>query len=256
MAVTSLEFLRSEINGVEYFTVVATGASFMSQRGIARACGVSEGSIRKLLDVLRVKKVSRSLEPFAGKALDLRTKISKNGGKINAWPSDFCAAVIQHYAFEGREKAQDVLSATANIGLTSYIQSQTGWLPERYTSAPESHRSIDRILDEAAPWEIFFDPKFCRPFFGWFGGSGYWKFVYSWMTAEEKAKINQLNPPQNGIRRHKIHQFLPEEIRDRLAPHVVRLDTFMGLSRGSKDNFRALCNEFYGDGWQMEMDLT
>ena len=257
MAVTSLEFLKSEINGVEFFTIVSTGESAVSVRGLSKMSGVPNQTISRWFSDLPHESTPGWLKSLQGMPLDLPHEFTKKGKKIKPVPaktaSKFISLVARHL---GKDQAFETLDAIAEIGLTSYIQTQTGWLPERYTSAPESHRSIDRILNEAAPWEIFFDPKFCRPFFGGFGGSGYWKFVYSWMTAEEKAKINQLNPPQNGIRRHKIHQFLPEEIRDRLAPHVVRLDAFMGLSRGSKDKFRALCNEFYGDGWQLEMDLT
>ena len=43
-----LEILRTEENGVEFFTVATTGESGMSQRGLARACGVVHSTIQKL----------------------------------------------------------------------------------------------------------------------------------------------------------------------------------------------------------------
>jgi len=70
------EFIRTEQNGIEYFTIVATGESGMSQSGLARACGISRQSIIKLVDDLNpvTKTPSECLEPSADKDLNPVTK--------------------------------------------------------------------------------------------------------------------------------------------------------------------------------------
>lgn len=122
--------VRVERDGVEYFTVKATGESGMSQTGLARACGKSRQALIKLEKDLVTKAPSKWLKPFVGKDLTLVTNCVKNGGLVLVYSSNFCSATIKHYAYLGSEKAQDFDSALGTIGLTSYIQSQTGWLSE------------------------------------------------------------------------------------------------------------------------------
>jgi len=172
------EFIRTEQNGIEYFKIVATGECGMSQSGLARACGVSRQSIIKLVDDLNpvTKSPSESLEPLQDKGLNPVTKSPseslkdlswkapsewlepfigkdlhlsgnfKKGGDAVVYRADFCSAVIGHYAGKGHAKALKVLMATTAIGLTSYIQGVTGWLPIALQSSLESRTKLDRIL--------------------------------------------------------------------------------------------------------------
>jgi transcriptional regulator with XRE-family HTH domain len=172
---TSLTVLRTERDGVEFFTVVATGESGMSQSGLARACGVSRQALIKIEQALVTKSSlktpkpstgkgfapvtkapSKWLQPFAGKDLTLMRDYSNSDGKtrnVTIYTAEFCAAVIKHYAYSGSKAAQDFDSSLGVIGLTSYIQSQTGWLPEEFKAAPKEHDKLDQYLSLALEWD-------------------------------------------------------------------------------------------------------
>jgi lysophospholipase L1-like esterase len=185
--------LRTESNGVEYFTIVATGESGMSQTGLARACGVSQPSLSELVAKLnptgktssktskpstnkglnptgktssktskpaaakgfnpKTKAPSEWLEPFMGKNVNLSANYEKNGGAVKVYTAEFCAATIKHYAYSGSKTAQQFDSGLGVIGLTSYIQSQAGWLPEQFKAAPEAHKKLNEFLSLASEWD-------------------------------------------------------------------------------------------------------
>ncbi len=147
--------IRTEENGIEYYTVAATGKSGMSQRGLARACGVDEKSIRVLAKELRNKPLSKPLEPFVGKDLKLTKNLIVTGkqgkpaiGKpAIVYKASFCSAVIKHYAYKGSEKAQEIDLLTGKIGLSHFIQTKTEWTPTQSAAAPQAQDRISRILD-------------------------------------------------------------------------------------------------------------
>ena len=189
----NLAVLRTENNGVEFFTLSETGESGMSQSGLARACGITKQSLSELVAKIAPsgksqkkdlkpatdkglalsgktpqktlktstdkgfnpsgKTHSKWLKPFLGKNLNLTTNCFKNGGLVTVYSAKFCAAVIKHYAYSGSEQAQDFDSELGIIGLTSYIQSQTGWLPEKFKAAPEAHKKLSEFLDLATEWD-------------------------------------------------------------------------------------------------------
>ncbi len=251
----SSEVLRTERNGVEYFTVVATGESGMSQRGLARACGKTHRTIQKLEIDLATKSPSKWLQPFVGKGLNLATNFTKKGGEVRIYQASFCAATIKHYAYKGSEIAQDFDVALGEIGLTSYIQSQTGWLPEQYTAAPQTQKRISNILDAPNPWKRLYDKDFCKKVYSWYGSSFYWTFCYSFLNPVERCKLNQLNPVENGKRRDRIHQYLPQDIRDRLEKEIVSLIVVVNLS-SNKSQFEDNYQKQFGDFSQLELLLN
>lgn len=88
-----------------------------------------------------------------------------------------------------------------------------------------------RILDVPDPWEALFEKKFCDRVFNWFGAGFYWTYAYCELTAEERCKIDRLNPPVGGVRPIKIHQYLNKEERDRMKPFLYVL---LGLVNGAQ----------------------
>jgi len=90
-------------------------------------------------------------------------------------------------------------------------------------------------------------------------GLYYWEFVYSWMTPEEKLKLDRVNPVlPNGRRKHKIHQLLDETTKQRLLPHITSILILM-KSANSVAELRRLVQRQYGvdqpnlfDGWKIE----
>lgn len=190
----NIAVLRTERDGVEFFTIAATGESGMSQSGLARACGKDQSTISRLIEALSGKKSPKALkpstykgfapsgksssknlnlsvdkdlalmqkvssewlQPFTGKDLTLMRDHSDSDSKtrnVTIYSAEFCAAVIKHYAYGGSKIAQDFDFSLGVIGLTSYIQSKTGWLPEEFKAAPKEHDKLDEFLSLAKEWE-------------------------------------------------------------------------------------------------------
>jgi hypothetical protein len=127
-----MNITRVERDGVEFFTIDATGESGMSESGLARLCGVTHQGISHLLQDLAANKVpSECLKLFSGEDLLLQTKGLKNAKVLK---DQVCAAVIEYYAFESRNKNDKALFAFrkfAAIGMRAWIQATTGWQPEQ-----------------------------------------------------------------------------------------------------------------------------
>ena len=122
--------IKSEENGIEFYTIAATGESGMSQSGLAILCGVARQTLQSMLKTLAEKAPSETLKPWLGKSLTLAESgiiDRKPVGKLNIYAADFCAAVIQHYAFAGNKTAQVSLTKFATIGINLWIQGITRW---------------------------------------------------------------------------------------------------------------------------------
>lgn len=126
------QIIRSEQDGIEFYTIAATGESGMSQTGLAILAGVNQSTISDLHKTLMGKAPSESLEPWVGRVLTLMCDENpiidgKPAGNLTIYRADFCAAVIQHYAFKGNKVAQHSLSKFAGMGINIWIQGITNW---------------------------------------------------------------------------------------------------------------------------------
>ena len=55
-------------------------------------------------------------------------------------------------------------------------------------------------------------------------GKFYWEFVYAWLTPDERAQLDRVNPvTESGRRKHKIHDCLTVETKKRLVPLQYKL---------------------------------
>ena len=122
-----MSILRYESKGIEFFTVQATGESGISHSGLALLCGVSHWTINDLVKNLEGKQATKRLKAFVGKDLHLEGVYKKKGGSVKILRADFCAAVIKHYALEGREIAEQSMDKFMTLGINTWIQSITGW---------------------------------------------------------------------------------------------------------------------------------
>jgi hypothetical protein len=136
-----MSILRVVQDGVEFFTKNQTGACKMSEAGMARLCDITQQSMHeRIRDALTGKTASESLNGFSGMCFPQQVTLNIDGYPItvNLYDSDFCAAMVEYYAFESRHKTAAALFAYrkfAKIGIEKWIQSITGWQPE--TAAPE-----------------------------------------------------------------------------------------------------------------------
>ena len=124
-----MAILRYEENGIEFFTLEATGESGMSQSGLARLCGVDEKSVRRVLNLVRNSSCPEFLKPLQDMDLTLRASVNEfNNATI--LKDSVCAHILEWYAFESQrpsETARQAFRQFASLGIRSWIQGITGW---------------------------------------------------------------------------------------------------------------------------------
>jgi hypothetical protein len=146
-----MSFTRVEQNGVEFYTLNATGESGMSIRGLARLCNVNDKTVAQLLrDSVRGKAPSKQLEVLKNKEIYCGVKAHRGAKIIRA---EVCALIICYYAFESRNPTPEARYAFQKfciMGMERWIQSITGWKqPE--IAAELTPELLDRFLAEYHP---------------------------------------------------------------------------------------------------------
>lgn len=145
----SLAVICKEEDGIEFFTIELTGQSGMSNAGLAKLCGVARQTTDELIQNLSGEKAPKRLKPWIGKDLYLSGNYRKRGGLVKILRSDFCAAVIKHYALEGREVAEYSLDKFLEMGMERWIQGVTGWQQLPLQPEAESiNADIVQLADE------------------------------------------------------------------------------------------------------------
>jgi hypothetical protein len=153
----NMSILRVVQDGVEFYTVIATGESGMSESGLGRLCGITQQSISDLLQNITTGKAKgKCLKPFTGDTFSLqaRVKISGKGVPVTIITADLCAAIIEYYAFESSHKTQTALysaQAFMAMGITKWIQGVTGWQPQLPgpQTAPEiTHAAVSKYIND------------------------------------------------------------------------------------------------------------
>jgi hypothetical protein len=123
-------------DGVEFFTINATGEGGVSESGAAILCGVTQQAINQLLDSVGTSKTkAECLKPFLGRDMrvqvNLKYKLDSAHTHLVWLASDFVAAMVEYYAFESRNKTAEALFAHrkfAKMGIERWIQKITGWV--------------------------------------------------------------------------------------------------------------------------------
>ncbi|MCL6753373.1 hypothetical protein KBT16_21320 [Nostoc sp. CCCryo 231-06] len=179
------------------------------------------------------------------------------------WSLKDVRIIWRYFDKQGNPEAQNLIDALSEDSLISRFEQVWG------ESRPVEQRRVDdcRILDTPRPWTKMFETEFecnlaritklhkknIR------NGLYYWEFIYGWMTPEEKAKLDIVNPALlNGRRKYKIHQMLEEGTKQRLSPHVTSIFILM-KSANSVAELRRLVQRQYGvdqpnlfDGWNVQ----
>lgn len=225
----------------EFFTIAATGESGVSIRGLSRLSGIPHQQLsRWFKNDLAHKSVPEALKSLLGKDLNLAHFVRIRGGKIKPIRSFVAAKVIAYAAYKlelpQAVAVQDQLEA---IGIDSFIQGATGYLPEQYQAATKDLRyEIQRLVRDANPWRRLYSKEVCDRIRSWyFPRDFFWTFAYAWMTQEEINFLNEHNPVIEGIwqRRDRIFQFLNDETRDRLEPEIAALCLLVETSTSRTD---------------------
>jgi AraC-like DNA-binding protein len=165
-----MNITRVERDGVEFFTIDATGESGMSESGLARICGVTKQSINVFLrDLVTGKADQNELEPLQrndlwcqGKGI---TTIEKSKIRnLSIVRAEVCAQVIKHYAFHSRHKTPEAMFALekfATLGITGWIQEVTHWHgnPVPRNGIVVDYDTLDTLIEsklDGTSYRVFF----------------------------------------------------------------------------------------------------
>lgn len=242
-------------NGIEFWTVEATGKSAVSMRGLSRMCGVRIQEVQRYLG-LDHKTGNKCLESLDGIELYLTTKIQKNGKDVLPVTSEAAAIVIEHCAFErGKVQARLTLRAFLHIGFESFVQGKTGWLPKAKQSSHQSRSLIDFILSNPKQWTMHFNPQWqreaCRVTgYPWHPSRPMAQFISTYIYKALPKEVYEKLLIQNADRKSRHHQFF-DDVADELVlkEHIQQVGGLLRVSR-NKAHFKQLFNDAYGDGIQ------
>lgn len=121
--------------------VNGNGIISCSRRGLALLSGVALSTLQNLIKTVRKgdrTRLSKSLEPFAQQDFEGDRPL----------PDVFCAAVIQHYAFKGKEVAQESLMAFSSIGFRQWGQKIVGWQSQQENEELKALAAQSTVLDK------------------------------------------------------------------------------------------------------------
>jgi hypothetical protein len=176
-----MDIMRGKQDGVEFYTILATGSGGMSLSGMGRLSGVKQSTVSRLVeaiengddplmrvtpeksskgspgevpDLMRVTSenpnyavASKQLKPFLGAVpilFDGNDSDDPEIGNLKIYRHDFAAAVIRHYAYRGKQVAQYSLDQFSDMGVLKWIQDITGWkAPEPAEPTIAQRKKID-----------------------------------------------------------------------------------------------------------------
>jgi hypothetical protein len=150
-----------EVDGVG-MGVLSDGTPYLTQRGLARMCGVNQNAIFEMTmgwreDRPREAKIKEAL---AAQGLEFEAPylpISKDGTAHYAYPDAVCMAVLEYYAFEAgpntRAHALANYRRLARASFREFIYTQVGYDPRR--AIPEIwrqfHDRVSLVYDKVPP---------------------------------------------------------------------------------------------------------
>jgi len=130
---------RSEIHGVE-MGVLSDGTPFLTQRGLARLCGVENAHIGTISSSWndeaqkpRITTIKRMIEKRSVVPPTAHIECKEGGRTIYAYTDVVCLAVLEYYAFEAgsnvQDQARDNFRLLAGKALQDFIYTQIGYDP-------------------------------------------------------------------------------------------------------------------------------
>jgi hypothetical protein len=142
---------QKEIDGVG-MGVLSDGTAFLTGRGLARLCGISNPRIVEMGQNWSVQSnnamangVQKILEAKGFKIAKPYIEIKQRSGSFYAYPDVVCLAVLEYYAFDQpTEEAKKNFRILAGKALHDFIYTQVGYDPQN--RVPEIWRQFhDRV---------------------------------------------------------------------------------------------------------------
>ena len=254
--------VKLDLDGIEFYSVLATGESGMSQSGLARIVSTPRQTVEDLLkDLVAGNSRSKCLQPFLSKDLWLPENGSANAKIVK---DEVCAAVIEHYAFEARkttDAALQVYRRFAARGIRGWIQEITGWQDER------KRYVVNALVSESyTAWQKRFEDNFFEEAYritGWKRtksghppcmGKFIKKTIYEYLPNGTVEKLEEVNPRLKSGRRRKHHQHCKELGLSVLGHQKSAVLAVMRLSPNNNvDAFQR--NLLRASGGQIQLEL-
>lgn len=163
--------------------------------------------------------------------------------------------------FRTAARAETIMNALGEVGIVALIDEATGYQVAR--AKDELQQILNAyIAKELQPWVRKFPDEFFLQMFrlkGWkygasmesgpkgprYAGKLVNEIVYDRLPPGVREELQRKNPPTNGRRKHKHHQFLTEDIgNDHLRVHLT---TVTAMMRGSDtwDAFKRMVDQAF-----------
>lgn len=153
-----------EVDGIQ-MGVLNDTTPYLTERGLARLCGVNPKTISDLSNNWsdekfkpRGKRIKQILEQHKFTSERIVIKTEQHGQKISAYPDAVCMAVLEYYAFDSdntdAETAQRNYRLLARKTLRDFIYESVGFSPESLKLNSWRHYH-DRILLNKLPAGYF-----------------------------------------------------------------------------------------------------
>lgn len=138
--------LKTEDNGIEFYTDALTGESGLSLSGLARLCGVEHSTVSRLLKrqfETGLENLQETVHSSFVLVQNLEAQVDGvDAGNLKVYNAKLCVAVIRHYALKGKKEAVYSLTKFAEMGFNGWIQDINGWQkPAQSTIAPAVNRA-------------------------------------------------------------------------------------------------------------------
>lgn len=145
-----LTFASVEKDGIEFYVSNDGEQTGMSIRGLARCCGVQRQSILGFLEGVG-KSANKILKPFGSNLFIDQEGVGNIENNATIVKSEVCARVIQYYAYESKnaanETAKNTLCKFAIIGIDNWIKDLMGFDNKTKTiHYGEINSKLDKLL--------------------------------------------------------------------------------------------------------------
>jgi hypothetical protein len=269
-------------------SVLSDGTRVLSIRGISKVLGyggtagiTADSGAAQLPPFLQ----SAAIKPFVSSELTALLGAPtvyrpKRGGRTAfgyeaTMLPDICSAILdarQNRTLKSNqaglaEAAEALLRAFAKVGIVALVDEATGYQADR--ARDELQRLLEAyIAEEMRPWVKLFPDDFFRQTFrlhGWpyqpgnmqgprYVGKWINKYVYGMLPKEVQDELRGRNPPINGQRRYKHHQFLTDDIGHPVLDRHVNTVTKLMRASKNKEMFIEIFNAAFDvPGTQMSL---
>lgn len=150
---------KYEVDGVEFYVSYDKSQIGMSQRGLAKFCGIPLTTMQEFISSGAIGKgASEQLQALLQQDLPLSPVSS--GGSVKLIPSELCVLIVEHFAFEKKnETALFAFRKFAAMGFSTWVLKVTGQEETKALSKVESLRQLQESLTKLIKIEEYAEDK-------------------------------------------------------------------------------------------------